>query len=163
MNGTESGKKRRWWQRKEVEVTALPEVEVTLEALREAIHEYEETLPKGTNRTILLGPDQEIDTSRLSKWFGGKSKDKYYMSRETFHIVPEENKEIVYEMDRVQRALDLYFEREGRLPLRPFPNTLQIDLTRLQQGGYLEHLPKRPYYIVDETLIVSVDPKPSDS
>ena len=84
------------------------------------------------------------------------------MSKETFHIVPEDERELVYEMDQVQRALDLYFEQEKKIPLRKFQQTLQLDLTRLREGGYLKVLPKRPYYVVDETLIVSLEPKPQE-
>ncbi|WP_233004317.1 DUF3939 domain-containing protein [Exiguobacterium aurantiacum] len=158
---TKSGKN--WWQRltQKEEVTEQ-EVDITLPQLREAIHEYEQTLPKGVNRTVLLDEAQEIDLSRLKKHLPGKPRQRFYMSKETFHIVPETEREVIYEMDQVQRALDLYFEQEKKLPLRKFQQTLQLDLTRLREGGYLKVLPKRPYYVVDETLIVSLEPKPQE-
>ncbi|MFK3987126.1 MULTISPECIES: DUF3939 domain-containing protein [Exiguobacterium] len=158
---TKSGKN--WWQRltQKEEVTEQ-EVDITLPQLREAIHEYEQTLPKGVNRTVLLDEAQEIDLARLKKHLPGKPRQRFYMSKETFHIVPETEREVVYEMDQVQRALDLYFEQEKKLPLRKFQQTLQLDLTRLREGGYLKVLPKRPYYVVDETLIVSLEPKPQE-
>lgn len=158
---TKSGKN--WWQRltQKEEVTEQ-EVDITLPQLREAIHEYEQTLPKGVNRTVLLDEAQEIDLAPLKKHLPGKPRQRFYMSKETFHIVPETEREVVYEMDQVQRALDLYFEQEKKLPLRKFQQTLQLDLTRLREGGYLKVLPKRPYYVVDETLIVSLEPKPQE-
>lgn len=154
---------KNWWQRltQKEEVTEQ-EVDITLPQLREAIHEYEQTLPKGVNRTVLLDETQEIDLARLKKYLPGKPRQRFYMSKETFHIVPETEREVVYEMDQVQRALDLYFEQEKKLPLRKFQQTLQLDLTRLREGGYLKVLPKRPYYVVDETLIVSLEPKPQE-
>lgn len=154
---------KNWWQRltQKEEVTEQ-EVDITLPQLREAIHEYEQTLPKGVNRTVLLDETQEIDLARLKKHLPGKPRQRFYMSKETFHIVPETEREVVYEMDQVQRALDLYFEQEKKLPLRKFQQTLQLDLTRLREGGYLKVLPKRPYYVVDETLIVSLEPKPQE-
>lgn len=152
---------KNWWQRltQKEKLTEQEDVDITLPQLREAIHEYEQTLPKGINRTVLLDDTQEIDLDRLKKQLRGKPRQRFYMSKETFHIVPEEEKELVYEMDQVQRALDLYFEQEKKLPLRQFQQTLQLDLTRLREGGYLKVLPKRPYYVVDETLIVSLEPK----
>lgn len=158
---TKSGKN--WWQRltQKEEVTE-EEIDLTLPQLREAIHEYEQTLPKGVNRTVLLDETQEIDLARLKKHLPGKPRQRFYMSKETFHIVPEDERELVYEMDQVQRALDLYFEQEKKIPFRKFQQTLQLDLTRLREGGYLKVLPKRPYYVVDETLIVSLEPKPPE-
>lgn len=158
---TKSGKS--WWQRltQKEEVTE-EEIDLTLPQLREAIHEYEQTLPKGVNRTVLLDEAQEIDLARLKKHLPGKPRQRFYMSKETFHIVPEDERELVYEMDQVQRALDLYFEQEKKIPFRKFQQTLQLDLTRLREGGYLKVLPKRPYYVVDETLIVSLEPKPPE-
>ncbi|WP_114166285.1 DUF3939 domain-containing protein [Exiguobacterium sp. TNDT2] len=154
---------KNWWQRltQKEEVTEQ-EIDITLPQLREAIHEYEQTLPKGVNRTVLLDETQEIDLARLKKHLPGKPRQRFYMSKETFHIVPETEREVVYEMDQVQRALDLYFEQEKKLPLRKFQQTLQLDLTRLREGGYLKVLPKRPYYVVDETLIVSLESKPQE-
>ncbi|WP_251131215.1 DUF3939 domain-containing protein [Exiguobacterium sp. s70] len=158
---TKSGKN--WWQRMtQKEEVAEEEFDLTLPQLREAIHEYEQTLPKGVNRTVLLDETQEIDLARLKKHLPGKPRQRFYMSKETFHIVPEDERELVYEMDQVQRALDLYFEQEKKIPFRKFQQTLQLDLTRLREGGYLKVLPKRPYYVVDETLIVSLEPKPPE-
>lgn len=153
-----------WWKRfsqqKEEEVDH--EIDVTLPQIRQAIHEYEQTLPKGVNRTVLLDDTQEIDTKRLKQHLAGVPKQRFFMSKETFHIVPEEERDVIYEMDQVQRALDLYMDQEQKLPLRKFQDTLQLDLTRLREGGYLQILPKRPYYVVDETLIVSLEPKQND-
>lgn len=153
-----------WWSRltHRQEEAVEREIDVTLPEIRQAIHEYEQTLPKGVNRTVLLDDRQEIDTKRLKSFLSGIPIQRFYMSKETFHIVPEKDREVVYEMDQVQRALDLYMDQEKKLPLRKFQNTLQLDLTRLREGGYLKVLPKRPYYVVDETLIVSLEPKQAD-
>lgn len=158
---TKSGKN--WWQRlTQKDEVVQQDVDITLPQLREAIHEYEQTLPKGVNRTVLLDESQEIDLDRLKRYLPGKPRQRFYMSKETFHIAAEDERDIVYEMDQVQRALDLYFEQENKLPLRKFQQTAQLDLTRLRDGGYLKVLPKRPYFIVDETLIVSLEPKPPE-
>ncbi|WP_240542858.1 DUF3939 domain-containing protein [Exiguobacterium qingdaonense] len=150
-----------WWKRMTQQKKVEPdrEVDVSLSELRQAIHEYEQGLPKGVNRTVLLNDEQEIDMTRLKHQLSGIARQRFYMSKETFHIVPEEEREIVYEMDQVQRALDLYMDQEKKLPLQKFQHTLQLDLARLREGGYLKTLPKRPYYVVDETLIVSLVPK----
>lgn len=161
----EEKKSKSWWKRltQQKEVDSDREIDISLPELRHAIHEYEQTLPKGVNRTVLLDDTQEIDTKRLKHHLSGIPKQRFYMSKETFHIVPEEERDVIYEMDQVQRALDLYMDQEKKLPLRKFENALQLDLTRLREGGYLKTLPKRPYYVVDETLIVSLEPKETSS
>lgn len=159
--GREEKVGKSWWRRltQQKEEEIVQEIDITLPQLRQAIHEYEQTLPKGINRTVLLDDEQEIDTERLKHQLSGIPKQRFFMSKETFHIVPETDRDVIYEMDQVQRALDLYMDQEKKLPLRKFQDTLQLDLMRLRETGYLKVLPKRPYFVVDESLIVSLEPK----
>ena len=56
---TKSGKS--WWQRlTQKEEVPEEEIDLTLPQLREAIHEYEQTLPKGVNRSYSTRPKKSI-------------------------------------------------------------------------------------------------------
>lgn len=163
MNRREGfGEKLAKWFRKD-DTKTEEVIDLTLAELRYAIHEYERTLPKGVNRTVLLHDTQEIDTTKLKHHLKGTPRQRFFMSKETFHIVPESERDVVYEMDQVQRALDLYMDQGHTLPLRKLQDSLQLDLTKLRDEGYLKILPKRPYYVVDESLIVSLEAASSTS
>jgi len=144
---------------KKKEESVLPKRDVTLAEVKTAAHEFEKRLPKGANRTVLLDADLRLDMEQLAPFLGARTDQVFYMSQETFAILEEKDRELAYELDHVQVALDRYFEKKRKLPLKPFTKNMQIDLSTLQQEGFLRELPQRPYYLVDETLIVSLEPK----
>jgi len=148
---------KKWFQAKEE--PELPVRDVTLDEVKRATHAFESTLPKGTNRTILLDEEQRIDLIQLAPHLGARSTQVFYMSRETFTIMEAKDHLTVYEMDHVQIAVDRYFEKERKLPLKPHSKTFQVDCAKLFEQGYLRELPKHLYYLVDESMIVSLEPK----
>ncbi|WP_214804937.1 MULTISPECIES: DUF3939 domain-containing protein [unclassified Exiguobacterium] len=148
---------KKWFQPKEEE--PLPIRDVTLDEVKQATHEFELMLPKGTNRTVLLDEAQKIDLDRLAVHLGVRSTQSFYMSRETFAIMEAKDRDIVYEMDHVQLAVDRYFDKEGKLPLKKYTKTFQVDCAMLFATGYLRELPQHSYYLVDESMIIAREPK----
>ncbi|WP_214722197.1 DUF3939 domain-containing protein [Exiguobacterium sp. s192] len=148
---------KKWFQAKEE--PPLPVRDVTLDEVKRATHDFELALPKGTNRTILLDQEQRIDMARLAPHLGVRSTQVFYMSRETFAIMEAKDRATVHEMDHVQVAVDRYFDKERKLPLKPYSKTFQVDCAKLFEQGYLRELPHHTYYLVDESMIVSLEPK----
>ncbi|MCQ4090761.1 DUF3939 domain-containing protein [Exiguobacterium sp. LL15] len=149
---------KKWFQPKEDD-QPLPMRDVTLDEVKQATHAFESELPKGTNRTVLLDNEQRIDLKQLEPYLKVRSTQVFYMSRETFTIMEAKDRELVYEMDHVQVAVDRYFDRVKKLPLKPYSKTFQVDCAMLFQEGYLREMPHHSYYLVDESMIVSLTPK----
>ncbi|WP_394679695.1 DUF3939 domain-containing protein [uncultured Exiguobacterium sp.] len=148
---------KKWFQPKSE--NPLPMRDVTLEEVKQATHKFESELPKGTNRTVLLDAEQRIDLTQLEHLLKARSTQVFYMSRETFAIMEAKDRELVYEMDHVQIAVDQYLHHVKKLPLKAHTKTMQVDCAKLFQEGYLREMPHHSYYLVDDSLIVSLTPK----
>ncbi len=134
-------------------------VQVTLEEVKQAVRKYEIDMPEGINRKSLMLSDGSLDLSRLSRYLGGVSGQKFYLSRETYEIFEEADREIPYFLDLVQVAVDDYMEETGKLPvLKPDP-PYQVDFRLLQKEHYLKEIPPFPLYITDQEMLLTHQPK----
>jgi hypothetical protein len=130
-------------------------VTVTLEDVRQAVRRFEEDMPGQISRTVLLQDDKSIDMSRLVRYFGGHSTQKFYMSRETFEIFEEEDKLIPYYLDVVQAAVDDYVSDKGKLPLLEDAWLPEVHYRLLASERYLKEMPPFPLYITDEEWMLT--------
>lgn len=130
-----------------------PEIDVDLVEVRQAVRKFSDGLPKGVYRTILVNEDNSIDFSQLAQILGGIPSKKYYMSRETYDLFEE--KDIPAEMDKVQRAVDLYVKEKREYPMLPFDPSRRVNYYQLLQDHYLKEHPKIQFYITDCDGLVS--------
>lgn len=148
-----------FWRRKKSRKPLLaepkPAIHVTLEQVKKAVLQYEADMPKGIMRTSLLLPDGSLELSRLSRYLGGESDQKFYLSRETYEIFEEEDREIPYYLDLVQVAVDDYVEERGKLPVMGNSQHNQVDVRLLKDQHYLKELPPFPLYITDQEMLLT--------
>lgn len=131
------------------------EIDVDLAEVRQAVRTFSDGLPKGVYRTILVNEDNSIDFSQLAHILGGIPSKKYYMSRETYDLFEETEKDIPVEMDKVQRAVDLYVKEKREYPMLPFDPSRRVNYYQLLQDHYLKEHPKIQFYITDCDGLVS--------
>ncbi|WP_410769148.1 DUF3939 domain-containing protein [Fontibacillus sp. BL9] len=136
-----------------------PAVQVTLEDVKRGVLRYEAEMPEGINRKSLLLPDGSLDMKRLSRYLGGVSEQKFYLSRETYEIFGEEDREIPYFLDLVQVAVDVYVEETGKLPVLKPDQPHQVDYKLLKREHYLKEIPPFPLYITDQEMLLSHRPR----
>lgn len=130
-------------------------ITVTLPEVKQAVRQFENDMPPKINRTVLLKEDKSIDLSRLTRYLGGVSDQKFYMSRETFEIFDEGEKDIPYFLDLVQSAVDSYFSDTGKLPLLEEASLPEVHFRLLASQRYLKEVPPFPLYITDEELMLT--------
>ncbi len=133
----------------------LPSVHVTLDELRSAVLRFERDMGNGINRTVLMQEDGSIDLGRLSRYLGGLSDQKFYLSRETFELFDESERHIPYHLDRVQWAVDDYVNENGHLPVLSDSPYLEVDCRKLYQQRYLHEIPDFPVYVTDQEMMVT--------
>lgn len=134
-----------------------PAVSVSLPEVKKLVREFEQQLPKGINRTILIGKDNEIDFKLLAPILGGLPDRKFYMSKETFEIFNEEDGHIPVWLDIVQRAVDDYIAEENALPTIPGDYSRKISYPLLQNNYYLKERPPLDFYLTDlEDMITHI-------
>ncbi|WP_438448729.1 DUF3939 domain-containing protein [Gorillibacterium sp. sgz5001074] len=136
-------------------VLGPPTVAVTLAEVKSLVREFEQHLPKGMNRTVLIGPDNEINFHLLIPYLHGLPSRKFYMSRETFEIFPEEERHIPYWLDIVQRAVDAYIVEEGAAPVVFGDVKRRINCALLHQYYLLKELPPLDFYLSDQEDLIT--------
>lgn len=130
-------------------------VQVSLEEVKKAVLQYEAEMPDGINRKTLVQPDGSLDLKRLARYLGGYSEQKFFLSRETYEIFEEADREIPYYLDMVQAAVDHYVERTGKLPVLGPEQPDQVDFRLLMRERYLKELPPFPLYITDQEMLLT--------
>jgi F0F1-type ATP synthase assembly protein I len=139
---------------------SYPIIDVTIEGVRRAVREFSDNLPKGVYRTILVQEDNSIDFKQLASILGGIPSKKYYMSKETYDLFEENEKQIPIEMDLVQKAVDLYVKEHKEYPMLKFDPHHRVNYFQLLQDHYLKAAPETQFYITDlDGLITHIKPQ----
>jgi hypothetical protein len=137
-----------------------PVIEATLNDIREAVRKFSAELPKGINRTLLVKDDYSIDFEQLAPYLEGIPTRSFYMSKETYEIFEENDKEIPAIIDKVQKSVNLYFRVNNQYPVRPYDPLSRVNFYQLLQGKYLDKHPNIELYFTDfEGLITNQKPE----
>lgn len=149
-----------WFRRQKPARARVPvAIEVSLDEVRRAVLRYETEMPEGINRLSLLLPDGSLDMKRLSRYLGGITDQSFYLSRETYEIFTEEEREIPYYLDMVQGAVDSYVEEKGKLPVLEQSPDFEVDVKMLMREHYLRELPPFALYVTEQELMLTHRPK----
>jgi hypothetical protein len=146
--------------KKKPETGDWPVIAVTLSDIREAVRLFAAYLPKGINRTILIKDDYSIDFEQLAPYLGGIPDRPFYMSKETFIIYEELEKDIPPLLDKVQKAVNLFYKVNKTYPIRPYDPLYRVNYHQLLQGHYLDGMPPIDFYFTDyDGLITNQKPE----
>lgn len=116
-------------------------------------------MPAGINRTILIKEDYSIDFEQLAPYIGGIPTRPFYMSKETYEIFEEKEMELPPIIDKVQKAVNLYYKVNNRYPIKPYDSLHRVNYYQLIQGHYLDEKPETDLYFTDyDGLITSLKP-----
>ncbi|EKN70204.1 hypothetical protein BABA_05946 [Neobacillus bataviensis LMG 21833] len=141
-----------------------PIIDVSIEEVRKAVRSFSDNLPKGVFRTILVQEDNSIDFKQLAPLLGGIPSKKFYMSKETYDLFEDGEKQIPIEMDIVQKAVDLYVKEQKEYPMLKFDPQRRVNYYQLLQEHYLKAAPETQFYITDlDGLITHIKPQKKNS
>jgi hypothetical protein len=145
---------------RQVPKITYPIIDVTKEQVRNAIRTYSDELPKGVYRTIVVNDDYSIDFSKLTHILKGIPSKTFYMSKETYDIFEECEKEIPAIMDLVQKAVDAYKKEHQQYPIIPFDPHKKVNYYLLRNEHYLHFQPEIDFYITEyDGIITHLKPK----
>lgn len=133
-------------------------ITVSLEDVKKAVLAWEEDMGDLMDRTVLMKEDHAIDLNRLQRYLGGVSNQKFYMSRTTFQIFEESDKEIPIYLDLVQAAVDDYLDDHLNLPIIHGTPNRQVHYDKLIQEHYLDERPSIPLYLTTEEFMLTHKP-----
>lgn len=139
---------------------SYPIIDVTTDQVRNAIRRYSDELPKGVYRTIVVKDDYSIDFSKLTHILNGIPSKPFYMSKESYDIFEESEKEIPAIMDQVQKAVDTYKKEHQQYPIIPYDSHKKVNYYLLRNEHYLHFQPDVDFYITEYDGIIShIKPK----
>jgi len=132
-----------------------PVIDVTLDEVVNAVRQFSEKLPKGVYRTILVNDDHSIDFKQLAHTLKGMPSKTFYMSKETYDIFEEVDKDIPPVIDKVQKAVDQFVKEQKKYPMLPYDPLRRVNYYLLMQERYLEKKPDIELYITDYDGLLS--------
>jgi hypothetical protein len=147
-------------QSEQKEAHNYPVIDVTIDQVRKAVRQFSDNLPNGVYRTFIVEDDNSIDFKHLAHILGGIPSKKFYMSKETYDLFTEKEKKISCEMDRVQKAVDLYVKERKEYPMLQFDPLRRVNYYQLIQESYLKSDPETQFYITElDGLITHIRPE----
>lgn len=131
-----------------------------LEAIKKAVREFADNAPKGVTTRILVKDDHSIDYNLLKPYLNGIPDKPFYMSKETYEIFEEKEKDIPYYLDLVQNAVDRYVQMYNKLPITEGDPYQKVNYHLLETNSLIHERPIIDLYITDdEDLITHKKPK----
>lgn len=147
-----------WFLRKrKKEDKKYPIKSISYEEIRDAIREYGKNLPDNVPLGVIIQDNLEIDYQLLAPFLKAVPKEKYYMSKETYEIFPEEEKHIAVAVDTIQRAVDQYVDIKKELPVIDDDPYRRVSYHKLEQLKLLDERPNPiiDFYITDEEYLIT--------
>lgn len=142
------------------EAVEWPTIETTVPDVRYAVRQFSDDLPKGINRTILVKDDNSINFERLAAYLKGIPSRPFYMSKETYEIFDEKDKNIPPVIDKVQKAVYLFYKKNKEYPAMPYDSLHRVNYYQLLQEHYLDEKPAIELYLTDyHGLITHLKPQ----
>jgi hypothetical protein len=132
-----------------------PTRSITIHELRQAVESYAKQLKQGIYLSSIINEDLTIDYKLLGPFLKAIPEETYYMSRETYEIFPEHQKQLVLEMDMVQKAVDRYMEITKELPVIDGDPYKKVSCFKLEKLNLLSERPKETFYITDEEFLIT--------
>ncbi|MCM3573422.1 DUF3939 domain-containing protein [Mesobacillus subterraneus] len=134
---------------KKSEETTWPIIEASVDEIKKAVRTYSEHLPKGVYRTILVKEDNRIDIEQLAPILKGIPSRNFYMSKETYDIFTEDEKDLATTIDKVQKAVDLYVKEHKEYPMLPYDPLHRVNYYQLLNAHCLDTQPEIELYITN--------------
>lgn len=130
-------------------------IEVDLETVKNAVRDFAKEAPEGVTTKILVKDDHSIDFGLLKSYLKGVPDKTFYMSKETYEIFEEQDKDIPIYLDSVQYAVDRYVDMYDKLPIIPGDPYYKISYLLLENSGLLHERPTIDLYITDDEYLIT--------
>ncbi|MGV2621766.1 UNVERIFIED_CONTAM: DUF3939 domain-containing protein [Halobacillus marinus] len=129
--------------------------DLSIHDIRKAVHSYADAKPKEVTLSVLIQDDLTLDYELLFPYLHAVPKDTFYMSRETYQLFEEQDKDLAHDIDMVQHALDLYMKQTQELPIIDGDPYKRISYYKLERLGLLPYRPERDFYLTKEEYMIT--------
>lgn len=132
-----------------------PIIETSLTEVKRAVREFADQAPKGITTRVLVLDDHSIDFHLLAPYLNGIPNKPFYMSKETYEIFDESEKEMAIYLDKIQHAVDSYINMYNSPPTISGDPHFKVSYIKLENSGLLNERPNIDFYITDQEYLVS--------
>ncbi|MCA0986347.1 DUF3939 domain-containing protein [Guptibacillus algicola] len=130
-------------------------IDVSLDDIRKAVGEFANQKREGISLKVLVLNDNRIDMTLLAPFLHGLPSTPFYMSRETFELFSEQDREIPLWIDRMQKAVDAYVRLEDEFPIIEGDPYYKVSFYKLEKKALLQERPPFDFYLTSEEHMVS--------
>ncbi|WP_102347418.1 DUF3939 domain-containing protein [Bacillus sp. Marseille-P3661] len=135
-------------------------ISTDLNSVKEAIRAFANDAPTGVTTKVLVKHDHTIDFELLVPYLKGLPEKDYYMSKETYEVFEENEKDIPKYLDLVQAAVDAFVNMHQQTPKIPGDPYHKVSYLLLENNGLIHERPPIDFYLTDsENLITHKKPE----
>ncbi|MBB6454726.1 putative transcriptional regulator [Salirhabdus euzebyi] len=137
------------------EKKTYPTRPISIHELRQAVQQYANTLQQGVPLSVIINDDLTIDYHLLAPYLKAIPEETYYMSKETYEIFEEKDKELAEHIDKIQRAVDQYKKQKGELPIIEGDPYKKVSYYKLESLNLISQRPDKTFYITKEEDLIT--------
>ncbi|MYL32321.1 DUF3939 domain-containing protein [Pontibacillus yanchengensis] len=135
----------------------LPKRDVSIHEVRQAIQRFTSHLPNGVELQTIINEDNTINYELLSPYLDATPNETYYMSKETYEVFDEKDKQLAFDLDHIQQAIDRYMKQTNELPIIDGDPYNKVNYFKLERLGLISYRPEFTFYITDEEYLITYE------
>ncbi|WP_281975435.1 DUF3939 domain-containing protein [Halobacillus litoralis] len=129
--------------------------DLSIHDVRKAIHSYADDKPGEVPLSVLIKKDLTLDYDLLAPYLQAIPKQPFYMSRETYELFEEQDRDLAIEIDLVQHAVDQYMKQTKEPPIIDNDPYKRINYYKLERLHLLQNRPSRDFYLTNEEFMIT--------
>ncbi|KGP72134.1 DUF3939 domain-containing protein [Pontibacillus yanchengensis] len=135
----------------------LPKRDVSIFEIRQAIQRFTSHLPDGVELQTIINEDNTINYELLSPFLEAIPNETYYMSKETYEVFEEKDKQLAFDLDHIQQAIDKYMKQTKELPIIDGDPYNKVNYFKLERLGLITYRPNYTFYITDDEFLITYE------
>lgn len=132
-----------------------PIANVSMDELKRAINKYTEDLPNGIPLSTLINEDLTINYQKLAPYLKRIPIETYYMSRETYEVFNQDQYQLAYDHDIIQKAVDHYYDLTGELPIIHGDPYFKVSYHKLMKKKLIDYRPHAEFFLNKKDHLVT--------
>ncbi|GEN57384.1 hypothetical protein GCM10012290_19860 [Halolactibacillus alkaliphilus] len=132
-----------------------PTKDMSLDELKQGIRQYINDLPNEVPLSTLINDDLTINYQKLAPYLNARPIQTYYMSKETYDIFDENQKQLAEDLDYIQRAVDQYIQLSNELPVIHGDPYLKVSYHKLMKRGLITYRPTHEFFIDSKDHLIN--------
>ncbi|CDQ21084.1 Protein of unknown function [Halobacillus karajensis] len=145
------------WSRKnkKSKETKVEKRDISIHEVRKAVHAFADSKPKEVPLSVVIKEDLTLDYKLLAPYLKAVPVQNFYMSRETYELFEEQDKDLALDIDLIQQAVDEYIEQTQELPIIDDDPYKRISYYKLERRDLLHRRPNRDFYLTNEEFMIT--------